>query len=83
MAEIPTDSDLKDEALAIFYRLHIHPDLRGGMREYLTTEISGSRAGRVPGVRVLRVHDQARLRCSRRNDRTATGESDQGVMGLD
>jgi hypothetical protein len=33
--EIQKGSERKGEALAIFYRLHIHPDLWLGIREYL------------------------------------------------
>jgi hypothetical protein len=36
--EIQKGSQRKDEALAIFYRLHIHPDLWRGIREFLRNQ---------------------------------------------
>ena len=35
--EIQKGSERKGEGLAIFYRLHIHPDLWRGIREFLDT----------------------------------------------
>ena len=45
--EIQKGSERKGEGLAIFYRLHIHPDLWRGIREFLDTL---SAEGREPFV---------------------------------
>ena len=45
--EIQNGSDRKGEGLAIFYRLHIHPDLWRGSQEFLDTL---STEGREPFV---------------------------------
>ena len=64
--EIQKGSKRKGEGLAIFYRLHIHPDLWRGIQECLDTLSAEGREPFVfPEVEFLETHGQLRF-CSRR-----------------
>ena len=62
--EIQKGSERKGEGLAMFYRLHIHPDLWRGIQEFLDTL---SAEGREPFVfpEVFGAHGQLRIRSRR------------------